>query len=310
MASLFQIKWCGVWKIILVLVWVLVTPKTQSEEIMAKDSKDLVLIPEGEFVMGLSEAEAEKVVKDFYGNATVSPRMYFMECPEHKVKVRAFRISQYEVTNQEYKEFISDGGYERKEFWKELIVMPNVNTSYTGMDRIRLFKDTTGKFGPATWENGSFPAGKENHPVEGVSWYEATAYCRWRKLRLPSETEWEYAARGSDKRRFPWGNEPSVASNWSEGDHTSKPVGSVPEDRSPMGVLDMGGNVWEWTSDSWHPYPNSPVGELEKPDDTFGIIRGGTYQSSWIEMRTTFRRRMEKLDRRPMNGFRCADSGM
>src|SRR5262245_18131776 len=104
MASLFRIKWCVVWKIILVLVWVLVTPKTQSEEIMAKDSKDLVLIPEGEFVMALSEAEAEKVVKDFYGNATVSQRMYFMECPEHKVKVRAFRISKYEVTNQEYKE--------------------------------------------------------------------------------------------------------------------------------------------------------------------------------------------------------------
>jgi formylglycine-generating enzyme required for sulfatase activity len=310
MASLFRIKWCVVWKIVLVLVWVLVTPKTQSEEIMAKDSKDLVLIPEGEFVMGLSEAEAEKVVKEFYGTATVSPRMYFMECPEHKVKVRAFRISKYEVTNQEFKEFVSDGGYERKEFWKELIVMPNINTNYTGMDRIRLFKDTTGKFGPATWENGSFPVGKENNPVEGVSWYEAVAYCRWRKLRLPSETEWEYAARGNDKRRFPWGNDPSAASKWSEGDHTSKPVGSVPEDRSPMGLLDMGGNVWEWTSDAWYPYPNSPVGELEKPDDTFGIIRGGTYQSSWIEMRTTFRRRMERLDRRPMNGFRCADSGM
>ena len=213
---------------------------------MAKDiSKDLVLIPEGEFIMGLSTEEAEKVVKDFYGTATVSPRMYFMECPDHKVKVRAFRISKYEITNQEFKEFVSDGGYERKEFWRELIVMPNINTNYTGMDRIRLFKDTTGKFGPATWENGSFPAGKEAHPVEGVSWYEANAYCRWRKLRLPSETEWEYAARGNDKRKFPWGDDPSVASKWTEGDHTSKPIGLVSEDRSPMGVtiwVEMFGN--------------------------------------------------------------------
>ena len=281
---------------------------------MAKDiSKDLVLIPEGEFVMGLSTEEAEQVVKDFYKpDVTVSPRMYFMECPDHKVKVRAFRISKYEVTNQEYKEFVSDGGYERKEFWKELIVSPNLNTHYTGMDRIGLFKDTTGKFGPATWANGTFASGKENHPVEGVSWYEAVAYCRWRKLRLSSEAEWEYTARGNDRRRFPWGNDASVASKLTTKEHlASKPVGSVPEDRSPMGVSDLGGNVWEWVTDSWYPYANSPVGELEKPDDTFGIVRGGTYQSSWAEMRTTHRRRMEKLDRRPMNGFRCAaDAGM
>ncbi len=280
---------------------------------MAKDiSKDLVLIPEGEFVMGLSTEEAEQVVKDFYPpDATVSPRMYFLECPDHKVKVRAFRISKYEVTNQEYKDFISDGGYERKEFWKELIVTPNLNADYTGMDRVRLFKDTTGKFGPATWANGSFASGKENHPVEGVSWYEAVAYCRWRKVRLPAEVEWEYASRGNDRRRFPWGNDASVASKWSSGELVARPVGSAPEDKSPMGVFDLAGNVWEWVTDSWYPYPNSPAGQLEKPDDTFGILRGGTYQSSWVEMRTTFRRRMEKLDRRPTNGFRCAaDAGM
>jgi formylglycine-generating enzyme required for sulfatase activity len=307
------------WKIVLVFVCAAAivlaqtkeSQKIKSEEIMAKDiSKDLVLIPEGEFVMGLSTDEAEKVVKDFYPpDATVSPRMYFMECPDHKVKVRAFRISKYEVTNEEYKEFVSDGGYERKEFWKELIVTPNLNTHYMGMDRIRLFKDTTGKFGPATWANGTFAGGKENNPVEGVSWYEAVAYCRWRKLRLPTEAEWEYTARGNDQRRFPWGNDTSIAAKLISAERTSKAVGSTPEDKSPMGVYDLGGNVWEWVTDSWYPYANSPVGELEKPDDTFGILRGGTYSSSWADMRTTHRRRLEKLDRRPFNGFRCAAEG-
>lgn len=276
-----------------------------------ESSKDLVMVPEGEFVMGLSEKEAEQVVKEFYPpDVTVSPRMYFNEAPAHKLKVRAFRISQYEVTNQEYKGFVDEGGYERKEFWRELIATPNLNTDFMGMQRIQLFKDTTGKFGPATWANGTFAEGKENEPVQGVSWYEANAFCKCFKLRLPSEAEWEYAARGTDQRRFPWGNDSKVASKWTSTELVATPVGSHPEDRSPMGVMDMAGNVWEWVQDSWYPYPDSPLGQLEKPDDTFGILRGGTYQSSWVEMRTTFRRRMEKLDRRPMNGFRCASDAL
>ncbi len=130
------------------------------------------------------------------------------------------------------------------EFW--ISRTPITNAQY------QVFVKTTGYRAPDHWAGGQAPKGKEQHPVVYVSWEDAQAFCRWAGVRLPSEREWEKAARGTDGRTYPWGNEPpdSQRCNFNNqvGDTTA--VGSYPAGASPYGVLDMAGNVWEWCADA------------------------------------------------------------
>jgi formylglycine-generating enzyme required for sulfatase activity len=153
--------------------------------------------------------------------------------------------------------------------------------------------------------NGTFPEEKGDHPVEGVSWYEAAAYCRWKKVRLPSEAEWEYAARGTDHRIFPWGNVDQVLSQLKSGESSGISGTGAGLDKSPFGLFDLAKNVSEWVSDSWSLYPGCPLAS-QSYDEPMGVVRGGNYRSSPYEMRTTFRRIRPRADRSAGIGFRCA----
>jgi len=279
----------------------------KKERIMANE---LLFIPGSEFPMGINKELAEEIVFSSYPqSANISPYLFYNECPEHKVKVGDFRISKYEVTNEEFQEFVNAGGYQKKEFWKELLEIRRLNTDYVGLDRIKIFVDATNAVGPSTWKNGKFPEGKSNHPADGVSWFEAAAYCRWKKLRLPSEAEWEYAARGTDKRSFPWGNDPAIFQKWGKRQAGESSVaGSIGEDRSPLGVMDLARNVSEWVSDDWYLYSGAPLDPVPA-DESFGILRGGDYFSQAVQMRSTYRARTSKLERKPGIGFRCAADG-
>jgi formylglycine-generating enzyme required for sulfatase activity len=273
-------------------------------------ANELLFIPGGEFIMGINKELAEEIVFSSYPQSSeISPYIFYNECPEHKVKVGDFRIAQYETSNEEFQEFVNAGGYQKKEFWRELLEIKGLNTDYMGWDRIKIFVDSTNNAGPATWKSGKFPEGKGNHPVDGVSWFEAAAYCRWKKLKLPSEAQWEYAARGTDRRSFPWGNDPVVFQKFGtrQAGQTS-PVGSISEDRSPLGVMDMARNVSEWVQDDYTLYPGAPLDPVPA-DETFGILRGGEYLSQPPQMRSTHRARTNKLERRPGIGFRCAADG-
>jgi formylglycine-generating enzyme required for sulfatase activity len=268
-------------------------------------NNEMLFIPGGEFEMGISQEEAEKLVRDFFHPSDeINPYLLYAEVPNRKVTVPAFSISKYEVSNREFKQFVDAGGYENKNLWKELTSIPELNTELMGWQRIELFRDSTGKPGPRLWSNGMYPEGRADYPVEGITWFEAAAYCRWKKCRLPSEIEWEYVARGGNKRIFPWGNNVQIG----EKRYAKEPlpVGSVPEDRTPFGVNDMGGNVSEWIADTWYPYPNSPLGKLEKVEEEYGIIRGGNYISAPYKMRATYRERKSRLDDSTPIGFRCA----
>ncbi len=296
-----------------VLVFVAITISALPIETKKKESNmanELLFIPGGEFIMGINKELAEEIIFSSYPQSSdVSPYLFYNECPEHKVKVADFRISQHEVTNEEFQEFVNAGGYQKKDFWRELAEIRGLNTDFVGWDRIKIFLDSTNTPGPSSWKNGKFPEGKADHPVDGVSWFEATAYCRWKKLRLASEAQWEYAARGTDKRSFPWGNDPGVFQKWGtrQAGQTSA-VGSITEDRSPFGVMDMARNVSEWVLDDWYLYPGAPLDPIS-PDESFGILRGGDYFSQPPQMRTTHRARTNKLERRPGIGFRCAADG-
>jgi len=171
------------------------------------------------------------------------------EGPEYTAETNAFWIDKYEVTNLQYKQFIY----------------------------------ATNRKSPNHFRNRTYPEGKVDHPVVFVSWFDAYDYCKWAGKRLPTDVEWEKAARGTDGRNFPWGDDFDVnkvnspvrwASLHMEGD--TMPVGSFEAGKSPYGLYDMSGNVWEWT-DSWYTqypgnqWPSENYGELYK------VLKGGSW---------------------------------
>jgi formylglycine-generating enzyme required for sulfatase activity len=261
--------------------------------------QNMLFLPAGEFNMGVSVEQADQFANYFLNlPAGNNPYLFYNEIPAHPMKIKAFLISKTEISNQEYFEFIEAGGYQKSEYWKELIAAKDLNLPGAGFDRVQSFIDQTGNTGPSTWKNGKYADGKANHAVEGVSWFEAVAYCRWKKVRLPNESEWEYAARGTDQRIFPWGNGYDVLKEIQTGAAAKK-------DRSPFGVCDLATNVSEWVNDSWTLYPGCPLA-TQTYDEPMGIVRGGNVYSSSYERLTTFRRMLSKVDRLPGVGFRCA----
>ncbi|MBI5047696.1 MAG: SUMF1/EgtB/PvdO family nonheme iron enzyme [Deltaproteobacteria bacterium] len=190
---------------------------------------DMVFIPAGEFIMGSSEEEVEKVAREFGKKGDFVDYDFRKETPKRKVYVKAFYIDRYEVTNAQYKRFI----------------------------------DATGHRPPYHWENGTYPQDKGSYPVINVSMNDAKAYTFWAGKRLPTEEEWEKASRGMDGRIYPWGNEFNphnvrtaeafLNTRLCLRDLTqfAAPVDEFKNDKSPYGVYDTAGNVMEWT-DSWY----------------------------------------------------------
>ena len=241
----------------------------------SKNPAGMVHIPAGEFVMGSDEVDKEALGKEF---GLRKGRFYEDESPKRKVFLEGFYMDRYEVTNRQYKEFVSAAGYHP----------------------------------PVVWENGNYPEGRGGHPVTDVTWYDANAYCVWAGKRLPTEEEWEKAARGPDGNIYPWGNEfDAKKANIESGD--TAPVGSYKDDKSYYGVYDMAGNVMEW-ADSWYePYPgntsqNKDYGKQYKVlrGDTAGT--GGHYMMSKISTRGSNRSYYLPGGAGGDGGFRCAKS--
>jgi formylglycine-generating enzyme required for sulfatase activity len=145
---------------------------------------------------------------------------------------------------------------------------------------------------PPHWRNGTFPDGKQDHPVVNISWHDALAFCRWADVRLPSEAEWEWAARGTDGRLWPWGDDPPtpVHCNFGLAVAGTTPVTLFPSGATPHGVLDMAGNVWEWTHSLWRPYPYSPAdGREDEATAGLRVVRGGSYDCASSQVRCAHR---------------------
>lgn len=234
-----------------------------------------VLLSDGVFTIGV---QAEDPAAHSY-----DPYALPSEGPPQQIELSAFRISIFPVTVGEYERFAIDWGYRELGFWE------------------------AGGFGqwerPEQWDTQlQYP----NRPVVGVSWYEAMAYCRWRgdEVRLPTEAQWERAARGDTSRLFPWGNEAPDLSrlHFREGGirHVI-PVGFYPLGKTPEGLLDMAGNVFEWCLDEWQ-----PGGVLHKvaPNHYYRAVRGGSYNSVKLFVRAAFRGRYPVEARRDFIGFR------
>ena len=208
------------------------------------------------------------------------------ERPQRSVYLDEFTIDQVEVTNQRYMEFVKATGHRSP---------------------------------PNPYGTGSLQSikGLEELPVVQTTWYDAKAYCTWAKKRLPTEAEWEKAARGIDGRLYPWGNEPPTAKRanfdreW-EDEHTLHAVGSLPDGDSPYGVKDMAGNVREWVSD-WYDaeyYHHAPDRNPQGPDKKGVVrsIRGGSWHSPASDVTVSARGRGGFALQTHGTGFRCARS--
>ncbi len=239
-----------------------------------------VEIPAGAFLMG-SDPKTDKDADND-------------EQPQHEVNLPAFSIARVPITNAQY----------------------------------ALFVQATGHAPPEHWRNGRVPRGKELHPVVNVSWYDAMAYCRWlsevtgKRITLPSEAEWEKAARGADGRIYPWGNtfEAGRCNSGELGLGDTTPVGIFPAGASPYGVLDLSGNVWEWTRSLWGKdwgkpdfgYPYDPIDGRENLDasrDVARVLRGGSFDDLSLA-RAAPRNRLFPNFRHWYHGFRVVFAPM
>lgn len=241
--------------------------------------ESMVEVPGGSFMMGVSQAE----LADYREPGSIR-RLLERSAPAHEVFVPLFIIDRYLVTHAQYACFLEEGGYERQELWSE-----------AGWEWLTHQKRKL----PAYWEE--YRWNRPNYPVVGVSWYEAEAYARWAGKRLPTEAEWEKAARGTDGRRWPWGNEwVEEAANARAELGQLTPVGIYPYGASPYGCMDMAGNVWEWTAD-WFASYDDP----DQKSDQLKVLRGGSWNVERDHIRCAARILGNPGNRVGSVGFRC-----
>jgi len=249
---------------------------------------DMVEISEDNHLQGMSDEQVGILAGSSPEGQRWRVKGFFQrEQPQHELYLRTFFIGRYPVTVGEFREFLRAGCYRKDELW-----------SKEGWRWIR----ASNRSQPAYWAK---PEWCQDHslPVVGVSWYEASAYCRWlchqtgSKYRLPNELEWEKAARGSDGRLYPWGNhyDPSRSNIRDSGIGHTTPVGLFsPHGDSCFGCSDMVGNVSEWTASIYAPYPlvpavGNPWTESDMGNNKMRVTRGGSWNSPAIRARTTAR---------------------
>jgi len=239
---------------------------------------DMILIPAGEFLMGSTEQEILETWRQNDGGWEKED--YVSAYPQRKITLDDFYIDKKEVSNGDYE----------------------------------LFVEATKRDAPSLWDDKTL--NMPNQPVVGVDWTDADAYCRWRGSRLPTEAEWEKAARGTDGRSWPWGNvwDPTKDNHGkgsdgygydeSDGWKYTAPVGTE-LGVSPYGVLNMAGNVYEWTADDFNTYPENDKYILEDSEQGFKTLRGGAYDDGISEQRASTRCGFRKDYKDVDVGFRC-----
>lgn len=207
-----------------------------------KDEAAMVLVPAGSFTLGMDRREAQALVKRL--KKPWLP-LYDQEFLRRTMTLGAFYIDRYEVTNTQYQRFVRESGHRPSRY--------------------------------ARWPQFN----QDQQPVVGVGWHDAEAYCAWAGKRLPTEFEWEKAARATSGTAWPWGNKPdeSAFNGRKQGKYGPVKVGSYPSGNSPYGISDMAGNVWEMTSSPW-PNESQPTGH---------VMRGGSFLNGIADVRSTVR---------------------
>ena len=261
-------------------------------------NESMALIHGATFMMGTDSSKLARIAEVF--NIKNHPDIIESESPAHTVTLSSYYLDKYEVKNADFQKFIK-----KNPKWSLAQIPKQFNNG-------NYLKD---------WKGDNFPQGKAKHPVVNVGWHAAVAYCQSVGKRLPTEAEWEYAARGGLKdKTFPWGDEPvdKTRANYSGSEiKTTTPVGSYPP--NGYGLFDMSGNVWEFMADEWGPYAateeHDPVagGNLFLDNSFYNVstrrvIRGGSWGGGPLNFRVTYRDSHPPDGSRGFVGFRCAMS--
>jgi len=272
---------------------------TSSIYVNSVDGATYVYVPAGEFIMGSSDEQVNKaydLCETYYGDCNL--HVLKDSQPQQSVYLDSYWIMQTEVTNAQYRKFMDAGGYTIETYWSPEGWAWRTKNNVTEPE--------------GYWTLPNFSGAEQ--PIMDVSWYEAEAYANWLSetsgidFGLPTEAQWEKAARGTDGRSFPWGNQwdgsranhcdKNCPDEWGDkesddGTPQTAPAGSYSTGASPYGALDMVGNVWEWTAD-WYSYgydeasPNNPTGP-ENGDTR--VVRGGSWRSDPAQASATIRGR-------------------
>jgi formylglycine-generating enzyme required for sulfatase activity len=286
----------------------------------------MALIPAGEFTMGSNKAEDDTKWK---GANALNPygfndKLFVDEHPAHKVNLPAYMIDKYEVTNAQYRDFAIAAQHTVPLGWPQngynfgndlLASLPLEDLRKVATDRFKLDMDVT-KMSQKDLlaELEKIQASRDQLPVTTVSWPDADAYCHWAGKRLPTEAEWEKAARGPQGFEYPWGNEwdPKKINTMSENpDAPYSPVGSFPGDKSGYGVYDMAANVTEWVADWYDAYPGAPPSDNKLYGKFQRVVRGGMTSSGHYDSLSMVFRNSKRNHLKPYSafidvGFRCA----
>jgi iron(II)-dependent oxidoreductase len=263
-----------------------------------------VLIPGGPFTMGTS-TEAWALDN---------------ERPAHEVDVAAFYLDTTPVTNAAYAAFIADGGYDRREWWSEAGWAHRQNADLRAPMHWTRDAPTGARDGSGPWLRRRFGVVEPcppDEPVVHVCYYEAEAYAAWAGRRLPTEAEWEKAARhdpaSGRSRRYPWGDGNPEPQHANLGQHylQPSPAGSYPEGAAPSGARQLIGDVWEWTSSDFGPYPGFTAWPYKEYSEVFfgpeyKVLRGGSFAVDPVACRGTFRNWDYPIRRQIFSGFRTA----
>jgi formylglycine-generating enzyme required for sulfatase activity len=287
---------------------------------------DMVLIPAGSFIMGSDKEEDKAMERE--ANALnpfgFKDKLYVDEHPAHTVTLPAYWMDQFEVTNRKYRDFVlathhplptawQKNGYNLTYEYLSTLPLPFLrevsSLKFTlDMDVSKMDKDTL------LAELKKLQDARDNLPVTTVTWADADAYCTWAGKHLPSEAEWEKAARGPKGYEFPWGNEWDLKkiSTMSENpDAPYAPIGSYPADKSGYGVYDMASNVAEWVADWYDAYPGAPASDNKLYGQVERVARGGMTGSGHYDSLSLMFRNAKRTHWNPNSalidlGFRCA----
>jgi len=285
------------------------------------EKRGMVLVPAGEFIMGSIKVDETKKSEGF-GNVK---SWYVDEHPQHKVTLAAYYIDQYEVTNKQYKEYVRKAEYSPPTHWVEsgyILGMKMNMVTELDVEKLRKLVAKVFKLDIDAREMNKKQllgaikqrlAYMDTLPVTYVNWYDANAFCKFTGGRLPTEQEWEKAARGSAGNEFPWGNtwkagmSNSGEEEWEDG---VAPVGSYKSDISAFKVIDLAGNVSEWVDDWYQSYPGSDYksGDFGK---LYKVIRGAAWGREGHYAISLFQRGAYRFNLEPQSthaglGFRCA----
>ncbi|HEY8462038.1 MAG TPA: ergothioneine biosynthesis protein EgtB [Blastocatellia bacterium] len=262
-----------------------------------------------ETVTGMVEIEGGLFELGYEGNDFA----WDNEKPQHTVFLQDFAIDRAPVSNGDFLEFINSGGYEDYRWW--------LSEGWDAVNRERWRSPLYWEQVDGQWMIRDFHGlhkveEKANEPVSHVSYFEAAAYARWAGKRLPTEAEWEKAAcfdpKKRAKQRFPWGDAPPDATKANLFDRRIwgvAPIGSTPQGRSAYGCHQMIGDVWEWTTSDYVPYPGFKS-EFDEYNDKWFVgqktLRGGSFATPQIHIRSTYRNFFHPPERWMVSGFRCA----